>query len=169
MTSTSKSYLAEFDAPSDSSYPTCADSDDESDDSDVDLDEDIGDLRLADCYDHGGNTDLNRWFTGMKRDPVGRARKVVRLLYATDQRREGFHAFIEDGNDCGWFTAEQDDGDKVVKVPVVQLLRDVKMRWDSVYLMLRRLRDLHPVSSFRHSATYRFDELIFHAGYRHVF
>jgi hypothetical protein len=139
MTFTSKSYLAEFDAPSDSSYPTCTDSDDESDDSDVDLDEDIGDLRLADCYDHGGNADLNRWFAGMKHDPVGRARKVVRLLCATDQRREGFHAFIEDGNDCGWFTAEQDDGDKVVKVPVVQLLRDVKMRWDSVYLMLCRL------------------------------
>ena len=52
MTFTSKSYLAEFDAPSDSSYPTCTDSDDESDDSDVDLDEDIGDLRLADCQNN---------------------------------------------------------------------------------------------------------------------
>jgi hypothetical protein len=71
MTSTSKLYLAEFDAPGDSSYPTCADSNDESDNSDVDLDEDIGDLRLADCYNHGGNADLNCWFIGMKCDPVG--------------------------------------------------------------------------------------------------
>ena len=139
MTFTSKLYLAEFDAPSDSSYPTCADSDNESDDSDVNLDEDIGDLRLANCYDHRGNADLNRWFAGMKHNPVGQAHKVVHLLHAMDQCREGFHAFIEDGNDCGWFTAEQDNGDKVVKVPVVQLLRDVKTRWDSVYLMLCHL------------------------------
>jgi len=60
MTSTSKSYLGEFDAPGDSSYPTCADSDDESDDSDVDPDDDIGDLRLADCYNHRGDLDLKR-------------------------------------------------------------------------------------------------------------
>jgi hypothetical protein len=139
MTSTSKLYLPEFNAPSDSSYPTCADSNNESDDSDVDLDEDIGDLRLADCYDHRGNANLKHWFTGMKRDPVGRAHRVVHLLCTMDQRREGFCAFIKDGNDCGWFTAEQDNGDKVVKVPVIQLLRDVKMRWDSVYLMVCHL------------------------------
>jgi hypothetical protein len=150
MTSTSKSYLAEFDAPGDSSYPTCADSDDESDDSDVDPDDDIDELRLADYYDHRGNVNLKRWFTSMKRDPVGRARKVVRLLRVSDQRREGFRAFIEDGNERGWFTVKDDDGKNVpVIVPLLQPLRDVKTRWDSVYMMLRRLQELRPVSSFR--------------------
>ena len=149
MTSTSKSYLAEFDAPGDSSYPTCADSDDESDDSDVDLDDDLDELRLADCYDHRDSLNLKRWFTGMKRDPVGRARRVVRLLRVSDQRREGFRTFIEDGNERGWFTMKNDDGMHIpVKVPVLQPLRDVKTRWDSVYMMLRRLQELCPVSLF---------------------
>jgi hypothetical protein len=152
MTSTSKSYLAEFDAPGDSSYPTRADSDDsdESDDSDVDPDEDIEELRLADCYDHKGSLNLKRWFTGMKRDPVGRARGVVRLLRVSDQRREGFRAFIEDGNERGWFMAKNSDGlRETVEVPVLQPLRDVKTRWDSVYMMLRRLHELRPVSSIQ--------------------
>lgn len=153
MTSTSKSYLAEFDAPGDSSYPTHADSDDsdyESDDSDIDPDEDIEELRLADCYDHKGNLSLKRWFTGMKRDPVGRARRVVRLLRVSDQRREGLRAFIEDGNKHGWFTAKNSNGlRETVKVPVLQPLRDVKTRWDSVFMMLHRLHELRPVSSIQ--------------------
>jgi hypothetical protein len=33
----------------------------------------------------------------------------------------------------------------VVQVPNLGLLRDVKMRWDSVYMMLERLRQLRPV------------------------
>src|SRR5216683_5429164 len=98
MTSTSKLCLGEFDAPSDSSYPTCADSDDESDNSDVNPDDDIGDLRLADCYDHRGDLDLKCWFIGMKCDPVGRARRVICLLHISDQCREEFCAFIKDGN-----------------------------------------------------------------------
>jgi hypothetical protein len=149
MTSTSKSYLSDIEAPGDSSYPTCTDSDDESDDSDVDPDDDIDELRLADYYDHRGNSNLKRWFAGMNRDPVGRARKVVRLLRVSDQRRESFRAFIEDGNGHGWFTVKNNDGVHVpIEVPVLQPLRDVKMRWDSVYMMLRHLQELHPVSSF---------------------
>jgi hypothetical protein len=35
-----------------------------------------------------------------------------------------------------------------IEVPEVQLLRDVKTRWDSVYHMLTRLIDLRQVSSF---------------------
>jgi len=101
MTSTSKLYLGEFDAPSDSSYPTCADSNNKSDDSDIDPDNDIGDLRLANCYNHRGNLDLKCWFTGMKCDPVGWAHRVVYLLHISDQCREEFRAFIEDGNERG--------------------------------------------------------------------
>jgi len=149
MTSTSKSYLREFDTPGDSSYPTCPDSDDELDDSDVDPNDNIGNLRLADCYDHRGDLDLKCWFTGMKHDPVGQAHRVICLLHILDQRREEFHAFIEDGNKCGWFTVKNDDGMHVlVEVPVLQLLRDVKTRWDSVYMMLRHLQELCPVSLF---------------------
>jgi hypothetical protein len=41
----------------------------------------------------------------------------------------------------------------VVQVPMLQPLRDVKTRWDSVYMMVRRLRALQPVSSSQLSAT----------------
>src|SRR6266851_4392509 len=66
MTSTSKSYLTQFNVPSDSSYPTRADSNNKSDDSDIDPDDDIDELTLADCYDYGDNSDLKHWFTSIK-------------------------------------------------------------------------------------------------------
>jgi hypothetical protein len=42
---------------------------------------------------------------------------------------------------------KENDGKRVVvQVPELQPLRDVKTRWDSVYMMLQRLRQLRPVS-----------------------
>jgi hypothetical protein len=139
MTSTSKSYLSDLKVPTDSNYATRDDSDGESDDDD-DPDDDIA-LELADCYDDG-----DRWAAGIKCDPLRRARRVVRLLRSSDQRREGFRRFIQDGNQRDWFTTK--DGRKcvIVQVPELQPLRDVKTRWDSVYMMLERLRQLRPVS-----------------------
>ena len=83
---------------------------------------------------------------GIKRDPLRRARRVVRLLQSSDQRREGFHWFIQDGNQRDWFSIKDGRKRVTVQVPELQLLRDVKMRWDSVYMMLERLRQLRPVS-----------------------
>ena len=74
------------------------------------------------------------------------ARRVVQFLRSSDQRREGLRKFIEDGNSRGWFTGKDDDGKRIVlHIPQLELLRDVKMRWDSVYMMLERLRQLRPV------------------------
>jgi hypothetical protein len=58
------------------------------------------------------------------------------MLRSSGQRRDSFEQLIRDGNNNGWFgeTVEQ-----------LQLLRDVKTRWDSVYFMLRRLRELRLV------------------------
>jgi hypothetical protein len=139
MMSTSKSYLSDLKVATDSNYATRDDSDGESDNNN-DPDDDIA-LELADCYDDG-----NRWAAGIKRDPLRRARRVVRLLRSSDQRREGFRRFIQDGNQRDWFTTK--DGHKcvIVQVPELQPLRDVKTRWDSVYMMLERLRQLQPVS-----------------------
>jgi hypothetical protein len=90
MTSTPKSYLSELKVPFDSNYPLCDDSGDESDDISTDADE--TEIILTDAYDRKSRDDstLQSWFAGIKCNPLKRARKLVRFLRSSDQRREGF-------------------------------------------------------------------------------
>jgi hypothetical protein len=78
------------------------------------------------------------------RDPIALGRAVVRAIRASGSRREAFDDVIKDGNAKKWFK----DGEKILKVESLQLLRDVCTRWDSVYYMLNRLRELRPVRCF---------------------
>jgi hypothetical protein len=151
VTSTSKSYLADLgvtQAP-DTRHPVCDESDDESNDGDTNLYREIDELDLADDYDDSYDSKLKSWVAGVKRDPVRRARRVVRLLRSSDLHREDFLKVINDGNEREWFTRKIDGKRTPVQVPDLQLLRDVKTRWDSVYMMLERLRLLRPVRSSR--------------------
>jgi len=61
----------------------------------------------------------------------------------SDKRREAFDEVVRDGNRKGWFKAGQPP--KAVLLKELQLLRDVRTQWDSVYLMLNRLREMRPV------------------------
>ncbi|HEX3640560.1 MAG TPA: hypothetical protein VHV10_04665 [Ktedonobacteraceae bacterium] len=70
------------------------------------------------------------------RDPVALGRNIVRVLRSSGQRRNAFKKLIQDGNAGGWFNTPLRE---------VQLLRDVKTRWDSVYFMIKRLGELQPV------------------------
>lgn len=124
------------------------DSDSESDDDGTDRGRIVDELELGNCYNDRNDGVLSRWFSGIKRNPLGRARRVIRLLRSSDQRRSGFRDFIKDGNSGKWFFVKDDKGKcKQVTVPELHPLRDVKTRWDLVYLMLERLRCLRPVSS----------------------
>ena len=150
MTSVSKQYLSELKVPFDPDHTICHDSEDESDDGDVDPDHNVDELELGGCYDDAGSPELEEWFTGLKRDPLMRARRVIRLLRSSDNRRNGFRTFIIDGNERKWFSLKTGNGKReLVKVPELQPLRDVKTRWDSVYMMLQRLRVLRLVSLSR--------------------
>lgn len=147
FTSTSKSYLSQLNVPLDPESPTCGnlDSDDESSDS-GDGDQDFK-LKLPGCYSRRGKSMLSTWVEGLERDPLRRARRVIRLLRSSDEHRTGLKKLIQDGNERGWFTVKDSNGNRdTVTVPELQLLRDVKTRWDSVYMMLLRLRELRPVS-----------------------
>ena len=73
--------------------------------------------------------------------PIARARNVVRIIRASGTRRDDFMAKLDTGNSKGLF---REDGVRIT-VPPKELLRDVRTRWDSVYLMLRRLREMSPV------------------------
>ena len=151
VTSVPEQYLSELDIPIDSNPVFCEgddSDDDDDDDGDVDRVENVAELELDNAFD-ADDPDLQRWFTGIRRDPVKRARRMIRFLRASDLRRQGLHDFIKTGNEQGWFFQKVEDGSTVpVTIKNVQLLRDVKTRWDSVYSMLERLLHLRPVSLF---------------------
>ena len=77
-------------------------------------------------------------------NPIEHARSVVRVIRASGMRRDAFECVINDGNEKGWFT--QGHSPEIVKLPKLDLLRDVQTRWDSTYIMLERLRVMRPVS-----------------------
>ena len=85
---------------------------------------------------------LREWFAALKRDPVGRARVVVRTVRASGQRKDEFLSTIKTGNKKGSF--KDQEGNQIV-VKELQLLKDVRHCWSSLYLMLQRLHELHPV------------------------
>ena len=66
-------------------------------------------------------------------NPIDQACTVVRVIRASGQRRLAFNRTIINGNEEGWFT---DSTSKIVKVKPLQLLQDVRTRWDSVFHML---------------------------------
>ena len=78
------------------------------------------------------------------RDPVALGRNTVRALRSSGQRRDSFDDIVRDGNEKGWFQVGTPP--VPVQLPSRQLLRDVVTRWDSVYYMITRLCEMHPVS-----------------------
>ncbi len=104
---------------------------------------DIPELTLGDEQLDILDDEIRAWYIGLKRDPIKRARRIVRIVRSSDQRKQGFKDVINNGNDSGWFKS---DDNEVLELPNLELLRDVKTRWDSVYRMIERLLLLRPVS-----------------------
>jgi hypothetical protein len=75
--------------------------------------------------------------------PIARARDVVRVIRGSGMRREAFDEVVANGNAKGWF--KEGRPPVTITIKPLQLLRDVRTRWDSVYLMLNRLREMRPV------------------------
>lgn len=79
-------------------------------------------------------------------NPIDLARAVVRNIRASGPRRDHFKDIIQEGNTRGYFRDAKSS--QTVHVKNNQLLRDVCTRWDSVYQMIRRLREMCPVSHY---------------------
>ena len=79
----------------------------------------------------------------VSQDPIALGHAVVLSIWASGQCCQNFEETIKDGNSKHWFSV--DDKREFVVVPFLQLLRDVKTRWDSVYGMISRLRVMRPV------------------------
>ena len=152
ITSVSRPYLSELKVPVDPNPNFRDDNDDDKfDDDNNDTNCNVDELVLDQCYIMTLVT-LNSK-NGLRVSstiPSRHARRLICLLHFSDQRREGFRRFIQDRNKRNWFFARDESGKRCpVEVPVLQLLRDVKTRWDSVYTMLEHLRQLQPVSLFQ--------------------
>ena len=76
-------------------------------------------------------------------NPIEHAHKVVQAIRLSGKRREAFDEIIRLGNSKGWFKVGNPP--KTVMLKELQLLRDVRTHWDSVFLMLNRLCEMRPV------------------------
>jgi hypothetical protein len=86
--------------------------------------------------------ELQTFDEAVQRDPIALGRVVVRTIRASGQRREHFKNEICEGNVKKHFFI----GDRVeIIVPELELLRDVRTRWDSIFFMISRLRIMRPV------------------------
>jgi len=89
-------------------------------------------------------------FSGIKCNPLKHARKLVTFLCTLGPHKTGLHNIIKEGNKAKWFIGKDIEGKRlVVQVLQLELLQDVKTRWDLVYLMLERLQQLRPVGLFQ--------------------
>lgn len=90
-----------------------------------------------------GLPDRQTFEEAVVRDPMALGRDIVCVLRNSGQRRDLFDDIVRNGNEKGWFLAGTPP--KAIQLPQVQLLRDVVTRWDSVYYMVRRLREMRLV------------------------
>ncbi|KAF9222733.1 hypothetical protein BS17DRAFT_707780 [Gyrodon lividus] len=102
-----------------------------------------------DAKDHHLN-DCQTYKDALERDPIALGCAVVQALRASGQHQDAFEDFIKEGNTKGYWEEEDKDGEAIkIKINVLQLIRDVKTCWDSVYYMIRRLRLLQqPIDAF---------------------
>jgi hypothetical protein len=150
FSATPKSSLSRLKVPFNDDFPIHNDSDSDNEpdswNEDKITDQDF-EVELPVHYGCLGTPRFKTWAKGMKRDPLRCARRVIRLLHSSDNHRTKFQAFIKNGNICHMFNRKDADGNLIpTTVEQLELLRDVKMRWDSVYLMLLHLRELRPIS-----------------------
>ncbi|KAH7903783.1 ribonuclease H-like domain-containing protein [Hygrophoropsis aurantiaca] len=93
------------------------------------------------------------YLTALQHDPIALARELVRVVRASGGRRKAFQDTIKAGNANKWF---HDRHNNEGTLPVIELLRDVRTRWDSLYYCINRLRTLRQainlfLASPRHS------------------
>jgi len=92
--------------------------------------------------------DEQSYTDAVARDPIALGRNVVRVIRASGKRREAFNEVITNGNARGWFVVGEPPRQNIITIKPKELLRDVVTRWDSVYHMLNRLREMRPVCFF---------------------
>ena len=83
--------------------------------------------------------DKAKYLEALAKDPVALGCDIIRIIRSSSQCRKGFRDTIINGNANQWYTGHP------TQVPVIELLRDVRTRWDSIYFMINRLHALRLV------------------------
>jgi len=82
---------------------------------------------------------------------IGHGREIVHSIRSSGQHHSNFQLTIKSGNEQESFANETSQW---ISLPVLELLHDVKTRWDSTYFMINHLRALRPVSTFTCSVSH---------------
>ena len=88
--------------------------------------------------------DKDIYLEALQQDPVALGRNIVCLVCTSSLCHKAFDNTIITGNQMQWFTDE--DGNPT-ELPLLELIRDMKSCWDSIYLMINRLCILRQVHS----------------------
>lgn len=118
-------------------------SDGDGNDSDGDGNDSDGD-GSSDGGDGDGDDQSN------KKSPIHKLRALIRGIRASDQRQTAFKEIILAGNTYGWWRDNSDvpgEQGAIIQITPKQLILDVRTRWSSTYLMLRRALELRDVSA----------------------
>ncbi|CAE6443976.1 unnamed protein product, partial [Rhizoctonia solani] len=85
--------------------------------------------------------EIEEYLQALESGVVDLCRESVKALRSSDIRRQGLRDLILDGNFRGLFRSPDN---KILLVPVLELLRDCLTRWSSTYLMIFRYLELYP-------------------------
>ncbi|KIM68546.1 hypothetical protein SCLCIDRAFT_105957, partial [Scleroderma citrinum Foug A] len=84
----------------------------------------------------GHTVDKDAYLKALQRDPISLGHNIVRVVHASSLHCESFQETISNGNLKKYWT---DKNGKVIELPFLELLHDVKTCWDSIYFMLNCL------------------------------
>ena len=81
--------------------------------------------------------DKTAYIAALWQDPVAIGHDIVCLMHASSLHHESFDNIVVTRKKSNWFIS---DDHKLMKLWVLELLRDVKLHWDSIYLMINLLQ-----------------------------
>ncbi|KIM50516.1 hypothetical protein SCLCIDRAFT_145270, partial [Scleroderma citrinum Foug A] len=94
--------------------------------------------------------DRQTYQEALAQDPIALGHTIVQVMHASIQQRDTFEEYIKEGNNQGYWDIYHNDGRvEHIKIDVLQLIRNVKTWWDSIYYMICHLQYLkEPINRF---------------------